>query len=224
MGQCSQYYALQEGSMSETTNFDAEGKENGHQTITVTGVTTKGDQEIYTLSVETFDEKGKSVVSGLEAEMICEDGALKVDIGKTMQSYAASVEGVKVRMEGDKLYIPANMEVGQTLPDSQISLIYEYDKDSPYAAMMGEEARTDTRIHDRKVVSKETVTTKAGTFECLKITEKSTTETKGMGQLIVFSTVDYISTNGYGSVKKETYDQDGKLTGTSELTAYKKIK
>jgi len=73
------------------------------------------------------------------------------------------------------------------------------------------------KIYDRKVEAIEDMTTPAGTFSCYKMT--STIETKTMFTVIVKST-DWMAKK-VGSVRSETFDKNGNLTGYSVLTSMK---
>ena len=78
------------------------------------------------------------------------------------------------------------------------------------------------KILNRKVESKESITTPAGTFSCFKITYdmESSTKIMGMNTNVKLSSIDYLA-EGIGVVKTESYDKKGELSGYSLLTAYK---
>jgi hypothetical protein len=70
------------------------------------------------------------------------------------------------------------------------------------------------KIANRKVESKESITTAAGTFECYKITED--VEMKTIFK--IHAKVASWFSKEVGTVKTESYKENGKLTGKTELT------
>ena len=70
-------------------------------------------------------------------------------------------------------------------------------------------------VTDREVIGKETVTTKAGTYECYKVSQKMSMKYIVNAQ---FSSVEYYA-EGVGHVKSESYNKGGKLIGTRELVS-----
>lgn len=112
---------------------------------------------------------------------------------------------------GTNLVLPNNLSVGQTLPDASIDI---------KISMSGINMDVATKIINRKVIGRESITTPAGTFDCYVIT--STTElamTMGMNQSS--NAKEWIA-EGVGMVKHEDYNKKGKLTNSSLLTALNK--
>jgi hypothetical protein len=73
-------------------------------------------------------------------------------------------------------------------------------------------------VTNRKVEAVENITVPAGTYECYKITYDI--ESKMMFK-VQTKAVEWYSMN-IGLVKSETYDQKGKLAGSSELKSCSK--
>jgi hypothetical protein len=116
---------------------------------------------------------------------------------------------MEVTMDATDLDFPGDLSVGQTLKDGSITIKIS----SQGMAMM----TMVVKIYDRKVEAIEDITTPAGTFSCYKMT--STIESKTMFTIIA-KTTDWMAKN-VGSVRSETYDKDGKLTGYMVLTSMK---
>jgi hypothetical protein len=72
-------------------------------------------------------------------------------------------------------------------------------------------------ITDRKVEGKESVTTPAGTFECMKISYN--THSQMMIANTQFTNVEYLSKDS-GAVRTETYRSNGNLVSYTILTKY----
>ena len=108
-------------------------------------------------------------------------------------------------MDGTPLEIPYDLEVGQTLPDAETKT---------KTGMNGMNLMTVTlSISDRKVESKESITTPAGTFECFKITQITKMKTI-MAQ--TFKTEEYYA-EGIGMIRTDTFTKNGKLNSRREL-------
>ena len=75
-------------------------------------------------------------------------------------------------------------------------------------------------VYDRKVEGFESITTPAGTFECVKVTYKARTK---MGTAIPInvniSGAEWFA-KGTGIVRTESYDKKDKLTGYTILTEF----
>ncbi len=72
-----------------------------------------------------------------------------------------------------------------------------------------------TEITNREVIGEETLTTPAGTFICLVITQTMEMSIGGFTS----NSKQWIS-EGVGLVKNEDYNQDGELMGRSLLTSF----
>jgi hypothetical protein len=75
-----------------------------------------------------------------------------------------------------------------------------------------------TTVYNRKVEAIEEVTTKAGTFQCYKITYDVLTDAM---MDIQTSGIEWIARD-VGAVRTESYSKNGKLTGYTELVKMEK--
>jgi hypothetical protein len=71
-------------------------------------------------------------------------------------------------------------------------------------------------IVDRKVEAAESMTTPAGTFDCMKLTQ---TEKMDMGMMKTTSSSKEWLAMGIGIVRQEHYNDKGELTGYMILTS-----
>jgi hypothetical protein len=128
----------------------------------------------------------------------------------------SAYKDMEVTMDGDYLEIPADLEVGQNLPDGTISMQVKMAG----AGMNLSDIKVN--IINRKVEAEESVTTPAGTFNCVKLTYDTETDMKamGMGRKMLFKSTDWLA-EGVGVIKTESYDDKGKLMSYSLLTSYK---
>jgi hypothetical protein len=207
--ECQPYYLANEGAVREMASYDKKDKLTGTTIQTVKEIKTTGDMVEWTIGAVSKDAKGKEISSG-DLRMSCEDGIFKIDMKNFLdEETMKSFEGMEVTMDATELDYPAVLVPGQTLKDGNIS-VKVTSQGMPIMTLV-------VKIYDRKVEAIEDVTTPAGTFSCYKMT--STIETKTMFTIIAKST-DWIAAK-VGSVRSESYDKNGNLTGYSVLTSMK---
>jgi hypothetical protein len=206
---CEPYYIYTEGSVREMTSYDKKDKITGTSIQTVKEVSSSGNKTEWTINTILKDQKGKELTSG-DLYMSCEEGIFKMDMQNFVnQEMMESFEGMEVTMDATDLYYPSDLSVGQTLKDGELTMKVS-SQGVPVMTMI-------VKIYDRKVEAKEDVTTPAGNFSCYKMTY--TVETNMMFTIITKAT-DWIAPK-VGSVRSESYDKNGKLTGYSILTMLK---
>ena len=128
-------------------------------------------------------------------------------VNPAMQQSLANME---VSIEGTELALPSTLTVGQERPDASTTI---------KAGSNGVTIINMTvNVTNRKVLSREELTTPAGTFNCYKITQD--TDVKMMIAKTMTS-IDYYA-EGVGMVRSETYDKKGNLEGYTELTKFEK--
>lgn len=117
----------------------------------------------------------------------------------------AAYEDADITIDFDNLSYPANMKVGTVLKDG-------YIKADIAMEIINLTFKTD--IKNRKVVSSENITTEAGSFKTLKVTEEIATK---IGFVTMnMKSVSWVKTN-IGNVKTESYDKNNNLISTTEL-------
>lgn len=206
---CDVYFPLEEGSVREMTSYDKKDKVTGKTVQTVKEVVREDDRLGIVVEAEIYDDKEEFILSK-ELEMVCENGVFKFDMSNYFdQSAMANMEGFDIKMDVKELEIPANLAVGDKLPDGMVSV----EASTGDVTMF----RMNVNITDRNIEAEEEVTTPAGTFDCYKITYK--VETKVMVRTESYG-ADWIAP-GVGVVRSETYNKNGKLTDYSLLTDYK---
>lgn len=106
-----------------------------------------------------------------------------------------------VTVKGEVYGIPNDIVEGQTLPDYKMSVKVTFLK-------------TTVRGFDRKVVSRESITVPAGTFDCFVIEETQDVRNLFMKEHVRSRTW---YARGIGAVKVQEYDSDGYLITEQEL-------
>jgi len=207
------------GASFETTHYDATNAVKGKNTSTVTDVKNTSDGKIISLHAASVDNNNKKI-GETDITIVCEGNTVKLDFAGAMAHANPMAGKGNFDMKFDKTDIefPAKPVVGQTIPDDKI-VMNIINKSS--ATVIG----TNTiNFKNRKVVSKESVTTPAGTFECYKISSDVSMEMNMMGNALpprVHKSESYVSSS-VGIVKAIIYDETGKVTMTSLLTKVNK--
>lgn len=200
---CSSYYPLEKGTSFQITSYGKNDK-----VAAVVDYTVKdAGADWALLSYELDDDKGKLIASS-EYKVNCVDDGIEIDFKSlgapgVMEQY----KDMEVDVSGTNVFIPNNLEVGRQLPDAEMRMAI---KMNPITMNM------NFLIMNRKVSSKETVTTPAGTFDCVVLTYDF--ESK-MGIKVSGSAKQWLA-EGVGMVKTEDYNKKGKMISRSELTKF----
>ena len=211
--ECNAALFLKKGSTLEYTSFTKKGKEDGKSIHETTAVTEDGGKFTADIKTTVIDKKGKEAMT-LDYQAVCEDGVFSVDMSRffnssQLQQYASS-EDIKLEMDENVLEFPANMTSETELNDGNFTVRVSKG-DFTIITMT-------FNVLNRKVVGTEKITTKAGTFECQKVTfdfesKAGILKIKGSG------TEWYLEDKVI--VKSESYNKKGKLMSYMELTSMK---
>ena len=200
---CSKYYTFSEGTKFQLTNYDQKDK----KTAVVDYVVKESNGDSALFAYEMFDDKGEPVLAS-EYWISCENDGISIDFKSLaapgmMEQY----KDMEVDLSGTNLFLPNNLSVGQTLPDADLLMT---------VSMAPINMKLTVKIFDREVVGEETVTTPAGTFDCIILTQS--TETK-MGMKVSGSSREWYAAK-VGLVKQESYNKKGKKIASSVLTSF----
>lgn len=211
---CSKMIFFTEGASIVLSSFDKDRKPNGTIKNKYSKIKSVSEGTSTTVNSEFYDKKGKLQTSN-EFAITCKAEALYFDLKSLIpEQNQKPFEDMEMILEGSNLEYPSNISVGQKLNDAGLLISYKSRSNGSPIPMMN----ISVNITNRKVEAKETVTTSAGTFDCYKITEDFETKTlfKIKGKSINWFSFEV------GSVKTESYKENGKLTGYTELTEIKK--
>ncbi len=205
---CELYYPVKTGTVLEMTHYDAKGKETGtSKTVIVSSKEIPGGMEVTARNEFPPRKKGEQAYSN-EYTIKCINGLVTIDMKNYMNGESmAGFENMKMEVSGDQLDLPANPKPGEMLKGGVLSVRIVNENGMQIMQMT-------TKISNRKVEAIESVSTPAGTFECVKISYDS--EAKMLFTVRAHG-VEYYSKNT-GLVKSETYDAKGRLTGYTVLT------
>ena len=202
----------------EMTTYDKKAKESGRLTYTISDLIKTGNATTASFVSEMVDEKGKSISKGV-GKYKCSGGILFIDAKVAMpQEQMAAYKNMDVK--ADEVYIeyPASLSAGQSLKDANFKMDV-INKGTAFSTVTMDQT-------NRKVEGKETVTSAAGTWDCWKITYDGRFKATiggpaGIGIPVNFKSTEWFAP-GFGIVKTEAYNKNGKLMGSTLITSVKK--
>lgn len=202
---CEGYFPMNKGTIMETTNYNEKGKPQSISKITIKDVVNNGNNIKLILHSDIVDEKGK-MLNSAEFDAQCSNGSFYINM-KSMISpeQMKSWEDMTISIEADELVYPLDFTIGQDLKDAHLKVNISMNSMS----LPG----TTIDVTNRKIEGKETLTTPAGTFDCVKISSKIKIKNI-IG--FEFQSVEWLS-KGNGVVKTESRKGD-KMKGYSLLT------
>ena len=203
---CKQFFPTEVGKKIEVTEYDKKSKEISKTVREVTDYQTTDTKATVSFKDVYYNLPADTVVSTREYTIKCENGIFYADpMVYTKNESTAQYEGFETKVETENVTIPANVKPGDVLPDGKVVATI---------ITPGMPITITVNLTNRKVESNETITTPAGTFDCLKITYDVS-----LKMLFTFrgkATQWY--TDGVGLVKTENYNKKGKLIGFSQVT------
>lgn len=215
--QCnSNFYRFEEGAEFELTTYNDKDKEQSRMVNKIVGIEEQAGAFQAIVQLKMFDKKDKLIHEG-EYEVICDGNTVRVNMERFVPTeMMEAYQGMEVFFEGDYLEIPSDLEVGQTLPDGSVAMQVK----TAEGGMNLSNINID--IVNRKVIAEESVTTPAGTFDCMKLSydTESLIKALGIGKPRLFKSTEWLA-EGIGLVKSEAYDEKGRLMSYTLLTSYK---
>lgn len=208
---CTPFLPMEQGTVWELTNYDKKGKEEGKIVYEMLEKAETSEGLTFKVRSTIYDKKEKELFDS-EFEAYCKDGRFEYDMAfkmspETMQAY----QGMDVEVNSSELAIPSfDSKPGTTLPDASLEVTVAGN--SPI------KIKVTTLITDRTIEAIEEITTPAGTFKCVKLSQ--TVSVKSIMKRESSMTEWYAE--GIGLVKAEYYNKNGKLQSYSELTKLKK--
>lgn len=208
----SNFEIFKTGVTLEYTSYDKNDKVGTIMTQKVTSVETVDDTLIAKVDAKGTDDKGKDVFVS-QFPIKCHKGTLYFDMRSMVPGMPVSPDGsndMQVEIAGDALLYPSDMQPGQTLPNGHIEM---------KMSMSGIKVfNSKYYITNRKVEGREPMTTKAGTFDCIKLSYDM--EYKFMGSRTSHNEIWY--SERVGMVKSIGYTKKGGIDSVMELTRFTK--
>jgi hypothetical protein len=201
-GDCKPYFPVKEG-VTFTVKTYMGDKLYGSTTSTVKSVTNSGDTLIVGVNCSNYDAKGNHRLTS-NNYIICTGGVTYMDMSSITGSSQQPLSKGNFSVQGDILDIPSNPTPGQKLKEGRTTI-------SSGTSPSGGEVSYD--ITDRKVDAMESITTPAGTFNCVRISYRITIETIVP---VRQDRIEWYAVN-VGLVRTESRDLGRKLKGYSVL-------
>lgn len=206
-GGCEGYYMIEKGVTLEYKDYNAKDKFQGSQLTTITELSDVAGVLSATVHSISKDDKDKVTTEG-DFKFTCKDGEITIDMKSMMdQEMMEGFKDMEMTIDQSNLVYPATFTEGQTLPDGTLTMKISSSGMVIMTMIM--------EVVDRKVEKFESVTTPAGTFDCVKLSQ-TTKMDMGMMKTTIKS-IDWFS-KSIGSVRNETYDKDGALSSYRILT------
>lgn len=214
---CSGYYYLTNSTV-EMTTYGKKAKESGKLTYTISGVNKSGSTTTANFVSEMKDEKGKTISKGA-GKYKCVGGNLFIDAKVAMpQEQMGAYKDMDVKADDAFIEYPSSLSDGLALKDADFKMDI-INKGAVFSTTTLEQT-------NRKVAGRESITTPAGTWNCWKISYDGRFKAtiggpSGIGIPVNFKSTEWFAP-GFGIVKTETYNKNGKLVGSTLVTAVKK--
>ena len=204
---CQPYLPANKGDVWEISTYSPKDKLTGKITYELLHKVVQGDETIYKVKNVSYDKKGKEIFENT-FEAKCRDGVFEFDMailisGEMMQSY----NNMDLEVSGSSLEMPSfENKVGTNLKDGTLDMKIGADGAMPI--------NMSINMTNRKIEAKEQMTTDAGTFDCIVMSQNIKTK---MIINIETTSKEWYAEN-IGLVRSESYNKKGKLTGYSVLT------
>jgi hypothetical protein len=210
---CGNLIFFKEGTKTTMSHYNDDGKLVGTTKTVYKKVEKSGAAVTVNAVSENYDKKGKLATTS-DFTIKCVNGLLSFDLRSMLpQQQAEAYKDFEVTVDGIEKEFPSDFQIGSTLKDSEVKFSFKTKGGSPMPMMS-----MSVWVTNRKVEGKESITTAAGTFECYKMTED--VEMKTLFK-IKAKTTSWFSKEA-GVVKTESFKENGKPTGKSELTELSK--
>lgn len=189
----------------EMTN--EKGKIVGSYTQKLLSIKNKGGETIYSLLHTTREKDLESKVLLLDTITFrCKGNEFYIDMDQYLnKKQMEAFQNMEVKITTDDLIYPPNLSAGQSLKDGSITISIE-------GGIMN--MNMTTNIINRKVEAIENIDTSAGNFKCYKLSEDVQSKTGFVN--VTMHNVMWISKD-IGTIRNESYNKKGKLTGITQL-------
>jgi len=205
---CEAYIPTKTGVVQTYVSKDKKDKITGYSSQEIISAENDGGKIVYKIAQSSFDAK-KALLSQDTLDFFCENNNFHVDMETYLsKEQLAAYEESEIKITFENIDYPVDLKPGTSLKDGFIQA--EINVGMPLIF------RTD--IVNRKAVANEEVTTEAGTFNTLKITQD--VQGKYGFVKVNMSTTSWVIKD-IGTVRSETYDKSGKLISSSELISIK---
>jgi len=204
---CKPYVPTSEGDKWEITNYTHKGKETGKIAYELVSKEETANSTTFTIKAVSYDKKGEITFTN-SFDAFCKDGKFEFDMAFMINGEAMSAyESMDVEIDASEFEIPS-MDTPEGTQMSDGSLIVKVGSNSMVMFKM------TILVTERMVGPKGSLTTAAGTFQCLTFSQKVNTK---MIMKVEAYTKEWYAEE-IGVVRSESYNKKMKLNGYSELS------
>lgn len=202
------YFCNEEDAVLEYIRTTAEGDVKWYHTMKIEEVRQEGDLTLIDYTSHILNHKRKPYYGDEPAELSASvnQGSVTLDVAESVAAVFRTLlpSGAKITSSGGESTLPSDMVPGDVLPDV-------------HASVKALGLTMKVTVTERKVLRIETISTPAGTFDCVVIRERKVE--KGMGRNR-HTVADTWYARGIGMVRHDTYSPDMELQ-TSEVLSSK---
>ena len=202
------YFCNEEDAVLEYIRTTAEGDVKWYHTMKIEDVKQEGDRTRIDYTSHILNHKRKPYYGDEPAQLSASvnQGSVTLDVAESVAAVFRTLlpSGAKITSSGGESTLPSDMVPGDVLPDV-------------HASVKALGLTMKVTVTERKVLRIETISTPAGTFECVVIRERKVE--KGMGRNR-HTIADTWYARGIGMVRHDTYSPDMELQ-TSEVLSSK---
>jgi hypothetical protein len=207
---CSTYYPVSEGATFKYKNYNKKGKTDGTTSYRILESITEEGKTVANISFQIKDLQGKSTFRS-EYNITCNGDMTAIGFKSLLHpSFVDGYQDSEMDITGTNLELPNTLNVGQKLPDANVSVKVN---------VVGIKMNATVEITNRRVVRKNNLRTAAGKFDCFVIFNDNYTNAGVLKQK--FQTQTWYA-EGVGIVKQVTYGKRGKLVSKMQLNKYSK--
>ncbi|WP_405208754.1 hypothetical protein [Aquimarina sp. LLG6339-5] len=204
---CSQFYPSKVGTKITMHHFNKKNKLTSETNYEVLEVSSSGSDSKIKMNMSMNDSKKQKIITETQFIAICDGETTRLDPESIISpGLFKQYKDMEYSIKGTGIDIPNSISIGQELPDGHVTMSVD-------AGVMSIDMTVD--LKKRKVASKETISTSAGSFDCYVITYINETN-MSMGMKQTFYVKQWIS-KGVGLVQQETTKSNGKLLSKSVL-------
>ena len=208
MGQeAAPYFCNKAETVLEYTRTTAEGDVKWYHTMTIGETRQKGDTTFIDYTSHILNHKRKPYYGDEPAQLqaAVNKGTVTLDVAESVAAVFRTMlpSGARITSSGGESSLPSDMSQGDILPDV-------------HASVKALGLTMKITVTEREVLRQETISTPAGTFECVVVRERKVE--KGMGRNR-HTVADTWYARGIGMVRHDTYSPELELQTSEKLVS-----
>lgn len=203
---CDDFFPQKEGTVFHYVNYDKKDKVTGSSEMSFKEKKREDDWTSLVFMSKYSDKKGEPIFEN-EVNVECKNGILYFSSSKFLDPAAMTAyESMEVEVDANHMELPLNGKAGTELQDGSVTAV---------VSNSGMKIITiSVKVFNRKIESRETIDTPAGSFECIKNSYDAVSEI-GFVKMNI-SAIEWYCPD-VGTIRSESYNKNGKLTSYTVL-------